>query len=209
MQSYKLKIKLLRNGEKEPKCEKCNLVFWLGCPIPLELHHIDGNLKNNDLSNLQILCPNCHTFTPNYRGRNKTKKVKVFVPDDVLIQSIRESFTIRQSLIALNMPCHPANYQRVKSLIEKNNLSFKTKPMSEANIKRLAKIKERFGSPEKLFNLKINWPSKEQLEKMIKEWPLSNIAKSLGVSCSAVRKTARKYGIDIKAISKWSQKHGR
>ena len=38
--------------------------------MPLEIHHIDGNHKNNHLENLQILCPNCHALTNNYRGRN-------------------------------------------------------------------------------------------------------------------------------------------
>ena len=37
--------------------------------IPLELHHIDGNNKDNSLSNLQLLCPNCHALTNNYRNR--------------------------------------------------------------------------------------------------------------------------------------------
>ena len=37
----------------------------------LELHHIDGNHSNNELSNLTLLCPNCHALTDNYRGKNK------------------------------------------------------------------------------------------------------------------------------------------
>ena len=40
-------------------------------PIPLELHHIDGNNQNNNLTNLTLLCPNCHAMTDNYRGKNK------------------------------------------------------------------------------------------------------------------------------------------
>ena len=42
---------------------------WMGKPIPLELHHKDGNHYNNDLSNLEILCPNCHAQTDNYSRR--------------------------------------------------------------------------------------------------------------------------------------------
>lgn len=34
----------------------------------MQLHHIDGNNKNNSLENLQILCPNCHSQTDNYCG---------------------------------------------------------------------------------------------------------------------------------------------
>jgi len=46
---------------------------WLGRPIPLELHHIDGNRDNNVLENYQLLCPNCHALTDSYRGRNSAK----------------------------------------------------------------------------------------------------------------------------------------
>jgi predicted HNH restriction endonuclease len=39
-------------------------------PIPLELHHKDGNRYNNSLNNLMLLCPNCHALTDNYRAKN-------------------------------------------------------------------------------------------------------------------------------------------
>ena len=51
------------------KCESCNLFLWLNSPIPLELHHIDGDRWNNKEENLQLLCPNCHALTDNYRRR--------------------------------------------------------------------------------------------------------------------------------------------
>jgi predicted HNH restriction endonuclease len=39
--------------------------------MPLELHHKDGNKHNNNLDNLSIICPNCHTFTDTYKSKNK------------------------------------------------------------------------------------------------------------------------------------------
>ena len=42
---------------------------WLHTNIPLELHHKDGNRYNNDLENLEILCPNCHSLCPNNSGK--------------------------------------------------------------------------------------------------------------------------------------------
>jgi HNH endonuclease len=71
IQSYKLKLKLLKAGIKAHCCESCNLTTWLGNPIPLELDHIDGNNQNNRLDNLRLLCPNCHSLTPTYRGKKK------------------------------------------------------------------------------------------------------------------------------------------
>lgn len=73
IQSNKVRIKLLREGYKEHKCENCGLTEWLGQPIPLELHHKDGNRNHNEIENYQLLCPNCHAFTDSYRGKNSTK----------------------------------------------------------------------------------------------------------------------------------------
>ena len=55
-----LKKKLIEEGLKERKCECCDMSKWMGKPIPLELHHINGNHYDNRFENLQILCRNCH-----------------------------------------------------------------------------------------------------------------------------------------------------
>lgn len=73
IQSNKVRIKLLEEGYKEHKCEHCGLTEWLGNPIPLELHHKDGNRHNNSIENYELLCPNCHALTDSYRGKNCTK----------------------------------------------------------------------------------------------------------------------------------------
>lgn len=48
-------------------CECCKNTKWMGKPIKLEVHHISGDRTNNDPSNLQLLCPNCHSFTDTWR----------------------------------------------------------------------------------------------------------------------------------------------
>jgi Zn finger protein HypA/HybF involved in hydrogenase expression len=72
--SHKLKLKLFRDGVKEKKCECCGIEEWRGLPAPLELDHIDGDHYNNELSNLRILCPNCHAQTETHSGKNRSKK---------------------------------------------------------------------------------------------------------------------------------------
>jgi len=59
----------------EEKCSECQLTTtWNNKPIVLELDHIDGNSQNNLLSNLRWLCPNCHSQTNTFRGRNRRKE---------------------------------------------------------------------------------------------------------------------------------------
>ena len=68
--SHKLKEKLIRDGLKERKCEKCGLIEWFEVALPLELHHKNGKHNDNSLDNLEILCPNCHSIQEGNSGAN-------------------------------------------------------------------------------------------------------------------------------------------
>ena len=57
------------------KCSRCGwseINPYTGT-LPLEIEHIDGDADNNKEENLTLLCPNCHSLTPTYRGANKGK----------------------------------------------------------------------------------------------------------------------------------------
>ena len=69
--------KLVKEGYKTKKCEVCGITEWNGKEITFQLHHIDGNDRNNKLENVQVICPNCHSQTDNFKGwANKPKKEK-------------------------------------------------------------------------------------------------------------------------------------
>ena len=72
-QSNKIRQRLFREGYKEEKCEVCGVEEWNGKKLSFQLEHIDGNRYNHSLDNLMIICPNCHSQTETYCGRNKTK----------------------------------------------------------------------------------------------------------------------------------------
>ena len=59
-EKYKNKCQICGWGETNKKTGK----------IPLEVHHIDGDYTNNNEENLQLLCPNCHSLTENYKNAN-------------------------------------------------------------------------------------------------------------------------------------------
>ena len=65
-----LKLRLLAAGLKEARCEICGIDEWRGKPFSIALHHVNGDGDDNRLENLQFLCPNCHSQTDTYGGRN-------------------------------------------------------------------------------------------------------------------------------------------
>jgi DNA-binding CsgD family transcriptional regulator len=65
-----LKARLLKAGLKEERCEACGLTEWRGKPLRITLHHNNGDGYDNRLENLSFLCPNCHSQTSNFGGRN-------------------------------------------------------------------------------------------------------------------------------------------
>lgn len=52
------------------KCSTCEISDWFNQKLSLEIDHIDGNSENNNLENVRFLCPNCHSQTPTFKGRN-------------------------------------------------------------------------------------------------------------------------------------------
>lgn len=61
------------HGNKCMKCGWCEINIFTK-KIPIELNHIDGDPENNDLTNLELLCPNCHSLTSCYKSRGKGRK---------------------------------------------------------------------------------------------------------------------------------------
>ncbi|MFD1468998.1 hypothetical protein ACFQ48_12250 [Hymenobacter caeli] len=72
--TFRLRNRLIAARLKAAQCETCGLTEWLGQAIPLELHHANGVNNDHRLANLQLLCPNCHALTENYRGKNQQRK---------------------------------------------------------------------------------------------------------------------------------------
>jgi len=69
--SSKLRLRLVKSGFLANCCSLCKITDWRGEPISLHLDHKNGDNRDQRLDNLRLLCPNCHSQTATYCGRNK------------------------------------------------------------------------------------------------------------------------------------------
>jgi len=100
--------------EQEHKCNHCEIAEWNGKHIVLELEHKDGNTKNNKRTNLECICPNCHSQTETWRGRNNKGK---FVSDEVLLEAAKKHNTISEALRSVGLPDKGSSHARAKRLL--------------------------------------------------------------------------------------------
>jgi hypothetical protein len=71
-----LKKRLISEGYLKYICSVCGIDEWRGCKLSLQLDHINGINDDNRLENLRLLCPNCHSCTDTFSGRNIEKRKK-------------------------------------------------------------------------------------------------------------------------------------
>lgn len=87
--THLLRVRLLKEGIKDHRCEGCQRTVWEGQPIPLELEHINGVSDDHRIENLMLLCPNCHALTPTWRGRKNRKHKCEDCETGVSIRAVR------------------------------------------------------------------------------------------------------------------------
>ena len=106
----------LRMSDTKYECTECQASTWCGKELVLELDHINGDNQDHRLENIRLLCPNCHSQTHNWRGRNKNSG-RVKVTDDQLLKALQNKSSIRQALLSVGLAAKGGNYNRCKKLL--------------------------------------------------------------------------------------------
>lgn len=162
-QSCKLKQRLISEGIKPYQCENCLNTEWLNKPIPLQLHHKDGNHNNNNINNLQLLCPNCHSLTDTFAGR-KLKKDKI----DKKIRHTHTTNIVRKKGISEDGTKYYDGYGNYKILCPICNKNFMTRTAKMCmNCRAIERNTPRIPS-EVLRNMIIEGRSYEDISNSLK-----------------------------------------
>lgn len=184
IQTNQLKKRLFNNGYKEYKCECCGNTEWLGKPIKLELHHINGVHNDNRLENLQILCPNCHSFTNTFRGKNQTRYLN-------------------------ENNANTCTALTPKEIQERNDLKKTLRRKHKETHKEKRKCKFCGKEYETRINNGQNYCCLECANKALSKKPSKEIIiediQNIGYNFT---KIAKKYGVTANAVCKWFKNYG-
>lgn len=110
---------ILKEGRKY-ECEICGLgSVWQKQSIVLELDHKNGISNDHRPENIRFLCPNCHSQTSNFRGKNR--KSSQYVSDIALLEALTSTSSISKALQKVGLALKGGNYKRCYQLLCKGN----------------------------------------------------------------------------------------
>lgn len=124
---YKLKLRLIDAGILDDKCSKCGYdIHADGNKYSIcELHHIDGDNHNHKLENLELLCPNCHALTSNYKFRKRSRNDNI--KNNKIKKDTIKTLTKKQQSVMLSLECKNKKQQEIKDICQKlldSNIDF-------------------------------------------------------------------------------------
>lgn len=178
------KNRLIREGILTEQCVKCKIgPIWNGEKLVLHLDHISGKRNDNRLENLRLLCPNCHSQTDTYCGKNRNQAVRKQTTYGPVQQRFKKERPIKACFMCGKI-CE-VYYKKYCS-----EACHKTAVTKDRTHKR-----------------KVDRPDKETLNKMIWDKPATVLAKELGVSGRLVKKWCERYGLKTPGLGYWAKVH--
>lgn len=200
--SSHLKKRLVENDLLEEKCLECGLTdHWNGKPITLQLDHINGDALDNRIDNLRFLCPNCHSQTPTFAGKNLVGGTDKNTCKDCETTSLSRSSTRCAE-------CHQ-KWQQKKSRAKPNTCKDCGDVISKQAERCLScAASHRQKGEERPSQRKFD-PTPEELKKLVWEKPATKVGKHFGVSSKAISKRCKKYGIKTPGRGYWAKKRAK
>ena len=215
-----------RKLNTEYVCENCgNIGIHDDKPLSLHMDHKNGINNDNRLENLRWLCPNCHSQTITY-SRTKKKTIRlpklsptVFNKTEVRGKYVELTCEVCEKLFFRKASCVKRSKNvyvcspecsrvfSIKNFDKHGTLSgyFKCpKPRCEPCKAAMATWKRNSKNGEKLVN-KVEWPSDEELKRIVWEVPATKLANQLNISSSAIKKRCKKLGINTPGLGYWAK----
>jgi predicted RNA-binding Zn-ribbon protein involved in translation (DUF1610 family) len=182
-----IKRRLIKEGIKEYKCVECGISNeWNGKQLKLQLDHINGDNRDHRKENLRFLCPNCHSQTLNFCGKNrkynKKEKLLSLKKEEIIITKEEEEEK------SIEKPILKVSTRRKHFCICGTQISIKAIRCYTCNF---------------AYKQKITWPTKEKLESLIWEKPMTTLSLELGVTDVAIKKRCKKLDIKVPEIGYW------
>lgn len=204
--STKLKAKLLQAGLLEYKCAACTIEDkWNGKPIVLALHHKNGDGADNRLCNLCLLCPNCHSQTENFAGRNKERGKKHFDLDSILTRV--DQLADPGVLIAVAVGSSPTSGKNSQARSEcTSGKKDQCKQCGQDFVVKAATQKFCSTACADTGRRRVEHPTKYQLEALVWNYPRSALAKFFRVSGNAIEKWCKQHDIATPGRGYWAKR---
>lgn len=190
-----LKHRLLKEGILENKCSVCGqLPIHMDKPLSLQLDHINGIHNDHRVINLRIICPQCHSQTITYSGKNSNNneyRISYFkkheneiikVEDGKLIISIGNIRMSHLEFVEL------LDNKVADEICRENSISI-------GDLKKICsrlKLKIRYKNRTKKIII-----TKDELSELITKLPKEKIGKMFGVSGKAIGKKCVALGIKM------------
>ena len=206
-----LKKRLIKEGVLENKCKECGLdPVWNHKKLTLQIEHINGNRKDNRIENLSLLCPNCHSQTETFTGKNKklgkSDVVKKICSCGKLLRARNNSgfCTLCRTkngikIIRKRRIIFAPNLEELKELVKTISL-VKLANKYGVNEKIILRFCRENGIliPNKSCLQRRFEVQKEELERLVKEKSMLEVGRMFGVSDNAIRKRCKRMGINWK-----------